>query len=270
MNEHNVIPVQFKKVGKRYYFATNGVNPDIDDFVVVETARGIELGMVSGEEKTITDDEVINDLKPVLRIATEKDLNDYEANKVQAKKNFDICKQLILEHELEMKLLNAEYTLDRKKIVFYYTAEERVDFRELVKDLAKEMRTRVELRQVGERDGAKALGGLGFCGRELCCSTHLCEFDTISIKMAKKQNLSLNPTKITGLCGKLLCCIKYEHETYIDLQKNLPKVGEEVTTPNCKGCKVIDVDILKQEVLVHEEDKNIRYKVDELNGRNSK
>ncbi|XMB86552.1 stage 0 sporulation family protein [Mycoplasmatota bacterium WC44] len=264
MKEYIVVPIQFKKVGKRYNFLKNELTLNVDDFVVVETARGIELGIVSGNEKTITEEEVVSELRPILRKATDLDLKKYEDNKEAAKAGFATCKKMVIQHNLEMKLLSAEYTLDRKKIVFYYTAEDRVDFRELVKSLASKIKTRIELRQVGERDGAKALGGIGFCGRELCCSTHLCEFDTISIKMAKNQKLSLNPTKITGVCGKLLCCIKYENETYSDLKKGLPKVGSTVDTPHCGGCKVIDVDILKQEVKVLENKKVAVYNRDEL------
>ncbi|XMB67635.1 stage 0 sporulation family protein [Mycoplasmatota bacterium zrk1] len=270
MSEHIVVPIQFKKVGKRYYFATNDLDLKINDFVVVETARGLELGIISDEAKKIDETEVISELKPVLRIASDHDLKRYEDNKAAAKDNYVICKRLIAEHGLDMKLLSAEYTLDRKKSVFYYTSEDRVDFRELVKDLASKIKTRIELRQVGERDGAKALGGIGFCGRELCCSTHLCEFDTISIKMAKNQRLSLNPTKITGVCGKLLCCIKYENKAYSDLQEGMPKIGSHVDTPNCKGCKVIDTDILNRAVKVSEESKIVSYDLDEINDRSSK
>lgn len=268
MKEFTVIPIQFKKVGKHYYFEINDLTLNIDDFVVVETARGIELGVVSGAPKVITEEEVVSELKKVLRVANDDDLGKYEENKKNAEFAFDICKEEILKHGLEMKLLNAEYTLDRKKIVFSYTAEGRVDFRELVKSLATKIKTRIELRQVGERDGAKQLGGIGLCGRELCCSTHLCSFDTISIRMAKNQNLSLNPTKITGLCGKLLCCIKYEDEVYSDLKVGLPKVGAKIDTPTCGGCKVIDVDILKQQIKVKEEDGVKTYTKDELDGNN--
>lgn len=269
MKEFIVVPIQFKKVGKHYYFDKNNLELNQDDFVIVETARGIELGMVSGKEKTITEEDLVTDLKSVVRVATDEDLKRYEENKQNASFAYDICKEEIAKHELEMKLLSAEYTLDRKKIVFSYTAEGRVDFRELVKALATKIKTRIELRQVGERDGAKQLGGIGLCGRELCCSTHLCNFDTISIKMAKNQNLSLNPTKITGLCGKLLCCIKYEDEVYSDLKKGLPKVGAKVDTPTCGGCKVVSVDILKQAIKVQEPDGAKVYSKDEISG-NSK
>ncbi len=266
MKEYIVVPIQFKKVGKHYYFDKNNLTLEKDEFVIVETARGVELGIVSGKEKTITEEEVVSDLKSVLRIASETDLKRYEENKKNATFAFDICKIEIRKHNLEMKLLSAEYTLDRKKIVFSYTADGRVDFRELVKSLALKVKTRIELRQVGERDGAKQLGGIGLCGRELCCSTHLCNFDTISIKMAKNQNLSLNPSKITGLCGKLLCCIKYEDKLYSDLKVGLPKVGARIDTPTCGGCKVISVDILRRAVRVKEESSIVSYTMDELDG----
>jgi len=266
MKEFIVIPIQFKKVGKHYYFDKKNLTLEKDDFVIVETARGVELGIVSGKEKTITQAEVVSELKSVLRLASETDLKRYEENKKNATFAFAICKDEIRKHNLEMKLLSAEYTLDRKKIVFSYTAEGRVDFRELVKSLALKVKTRIELRQVGERDGAKQLGGIGLCGRELCCSTHLCNFDTISIKMAKNQNLSLNPSKITGLCGKLLCCIKYEDKVYSDLKVGLPKVGARIDTPTCGGCKVISVDILRRAVKVKEESSIVSYTMDELDG----
>ncbi len=267
MKEFIVVPIQFKKVGKHYYFDKNNLTLEKDDFVIVETARGLELGMVSGKEKTITEEDLVTDLKCVVRLASDTDLKRYEENKHNASFAYDICKEEIRKHGLEMKLLSAEYTLDRKKIVFSYTAEGRVDFRELVKSLATKIKTRIELRQVGERDGAKQLGGIGLCGRELCCSTHLCNFDTISIKMAKNQNLSLNPTKITGLCGKLLCCIKYEDKVYSDLKVGLPKIGSSIKTPTCGGCKVIDVDILRQAVKVREPDGTKVYTKDELDGK---
>ncbi len=270
MSGHIVVPIQFKKVGKKYHFSTNNIDLAIDDFVVVETARGLELGRVADSIKEISTSEVVSELKPILRKASDYDLKKYEDNKILAADNFILCKKLILEHKLEMKLLSAEFTLDKKKIVFYYTSDERVDFRELVRDLASRIKTRIELRQVGERDGAKALGGIGFCGRELCCSTHLCQFDTISIKMAKNQKLSLNPTKITGVCGKLLCCIKFENENYTRLKVGLPKVGSMVDTPTCKGCKVVDIDILRQMVKVSEQGKYVTYPLEEIDDGSNK
>lgn len=265
---YRVIPIQFTKVGKRYYFEAKEMEFELHDFVVVQTARGEELGIVAGDAKEITEDEIVTELKPIVRLANDHDLKRYEDNKAEAPFAFDICKEEIKKQNLEMKLLSAVYTLDKSKIVFTYTADGRVDFRQLLIELSKRIKTRIELKQVGERDGAKQLGGIGLCGRVLCCASHMTSFDTISIKMAKNQNLSLNPQKITGLCGKLLCCIAFEDKTYTDLKKGLPKVGDKVDTPCCSGCKVIDVDVLRQAVKVREEDKNVVYQVEELNGSN--
>lgn len=265
---HTVVPIQFTKVGKKYYFAKNNIEVEYQDFVIVETSRGLEVGIVADDVKEITEEEVVQDLKPILRLATDEDLKQYEDNKEVAPFALDICKKAIKDLSLEMKLLGAEYTLDRSKIIFTYTSDGRVDFRQLLVELAKKIKTRIELKQVGERDGAKQLGGIGLCGRELCCSKHLTNFDTVSIKMAKNQNLSLNPQKITGVCGKLLCCIAYENDTYTDLKKGLPKKGDHVNTPCCSGCKVIDVDVIRQAIKVDEEGKQVEYNVTELNGSN--
>ncbi len=270
MKKFEIIPVQFMKVGKIYYFEKSRIEVKNQDFVVVETARGLEIGIVAGHNKFITEEEINNDLKPILRKATQNDLKKYENNKIIAKDAFDKCLIEINRHQVEMKLLNAEYTLDRKKIVFSYIAEGRVDFRELVKSLAQKFKIRVELRQVGERDGAKHLGGIGICGRELCCSKHLCNFDSVSIKMAKNQDLALNPTKITGCCGKLMCCIRYENDLYTDLKKDMPKVNSFVK-PKCLDCqcKVLEVDIFKRDIVIEHEDSRVKINLEDIDGRDN-
>ncbi len=233
-----VIGVRFKEVGKVYYFAPGEHKLKIGDMVIVETARGIECGTVALENKEVPDKELTSPLKPLIRIATEDDLLHLRENKEREKKAFKICEEKIAANGLEMKLVNVEYTFDNSKILFYFTADGRVDFRALVKDLAAVFRTRIELRQIGVRDEAKMLGGLGICGKPFCCSSFLGEFQPVSIKMAKEQGLSLSPVKISGTCGRLMCCLKYEQAAYSDLLKRTPKVGAIVNTPDGKGLVV--------------------------------
>ncbi len=238
-----VIGVRFKNVGKVYYFAPNGINIDKGNYVIVETARGVECGEVVMANREVDDNSIVHPLKNVIRIATEKDIKQVEDNAAKQKKAFDVCQQKIAKHGLDMKLVDVEYTFDNNKILFYFTADGRVDFRELVKDLASVFRTRIELRQIGVRDEAKMLGGLGICGKPFCCSTFLGEFQPVTIRMAKEQGLSLNPTKISGTCGRLMCCLKYEQEAYEDLLKITPKMGAYVKTKDGRGT-VVDVNLL--------------------------
>ena len=233
-----VIGVRFKEVGKVYYFDPHGEKLDSGDMVIVETARGIECGQVATANKIVADEEIIHPLKPLIRKATENDLKHVEENKKRQKEAFRICEEKIAEHKLGMNLVDVEYTFDNNKILFYFTADGRVDFRALVKDLASVFRTRIELRQIGVRDEAKMLGGLGVCGRPFCCHSFLGDFQPVSIKMAKEQGLSLSPVKISGTCGRLMCCLKYEQDAYTDLLKRTPKVGAIVKTPDGKGLVV--------------------------------
>lgn len=226
----SVVGVRFKKAGKIYYFDPIDLPVDKDSAVIVETARGVEYGTVVIGRRTVGESDVVLPLKKVIRMADQHDAQLVEDNKAAAKNAFNICQDKIKDHQLKMKLVDVEYTFDRNKIIFYFTAEGRVDFRELVKDLASIFRTRIELRQIGVRDEAKMLGGIGPCGRILCCSSFLGDFEPVSIKMAKDQNLSLNPTKISGLCGRLMCCLKYEHDNYESVKDDLPRVGSEVIT----------------------------------------
>lgn len=230
-----VIGVRFKDVGKIYYFDPAGNHLKRGNRVIVETARGIECGEIAMENREIAEEELVQPLKPLIRVATEADLKKVEENHKKEKAAFDICLKKIAVHKLEMKLVEVEYTFDNSKILFYFTADGRVDFRELVKDLASVFRTRIELRQIGVRDEAKMLGGLGICGRPFCCSTFLSGFQPVSIKMAKEQGLSLNPVKISGICGRLMCCLKYEQETYADLLRTVPGVNAVVMTPMGRG-----------------------------------
>ncbi|MCR5307843.1 MAG: stage 0 sporulation family protein [bacterium] len=239
-----VIRVQFKPVGKKYYFSPNNIALNPDDKVVVETIRGIELGTVVGSVIDIDETELVSELKPILRKATKRDLEDYKIAKEKENGVKEKTKFYAINNGLEMKILGCEYTLDLGKLIIYFEAEGRVDFRQLVKDLAEEFKVRIELRQVGPRDGAKFIGGLGPCGLKICCVTHIDDFDNVTIKMAKNQNLSLNPQKISGTCGKLLCCIKYEDEVYKQARLNLPDIGDTVKTKDGIG-KVIGLDILK-------------------------
>ena len=244
-----VVGVRFKRAGKIYYFDPNTLDIKKDTPVIVETARGIEFGQTVVAKKKVSEEEIVAPLKKVIRIATPEDAKQVEQNKRKEKEAFRICLEKIKKHDLEMKLIDVEYTFDGNKILFYFTADGRVDFRELVKDLASVFRTRIELRQIGVRDEAKMLGGLGICGKNLCCATFLDEFEPVSIKMAKEQNLSLNPIKISGTCGRLMCCLKYEQETYEGLIRNTPKVGAIVSTPQGKGI-VENVSLIKGTVRV--------------------
>lgn len=238
-----VVGVRFKEVGKIYYFAPGDTELVPGDMVVVETARGVECGQIAAGNKTVEDSEIVHPLKSIIRKATEADLKKLETNKELEKKAYDIALKKIADHGLEMKLVNVEYTFDNSKILFYFTADGRVDFRALVKDLASVFKTRIELRQIGVRDEAKMLGGLGVCGKQFCCSSFLGEFQPVSIKMAKEQGLSLSPVKISGTCGRLMCCLKYEQDAYTDLLRNTPKTGAIVKTPQGKGT-VVEVNLL--------------------------
>ena len=266
-----VIGVRFRTAGKIYFFDPGKLKISRNDHVIVETARGIEYGTVVGSPREVPPDKVIQPLKPVLRIATERDDEQEANNKKKEKEAFKICLEKIKKHGLEMKLIDAEYTFDNNKVLFYFTADGRIDFRELVKDLATEFKTRIELRQIGVRDETKILGGIGICGRELCCHSHLSEFIPVSIKMAKEQNLSLNPTKISGVCGRLMCCLKHEEETYEELNRRLPNVGDRVTTDDGFKGEVHSVNVLRQlvKVLIDvDNEKELReYKVEQLRFR---
>lgn len=246
---YSVVGVRFKKAGKIYYFDPEDLIIEKDQYVIVETARGIEYGQVVIGKKTVGEEDVVLPLKKVIRTANDEDAVHVEKNKSDAKEAFHICYEKIEKHDLEMKLVDVEYTFDRNKIIFYFTADGRVDFRELVKDLAAIFRTRIELRQIGVRDEAKMLGGIGPCGRILCCSSFLGDFEPVSIKMAKDQNLSLNPAKISGLCGRLMCCLKYENENYEGSKEELPDIGSDVMTPLGLG-RVIGLNILERKVQV--------------------
>ena len=238
-----IISVRFKDVGKNYYFDPKGKSFNVKDKVIVETSRGVECGTVSIANREIADEELTSPLKPVLRLATPDDIKTVEENKEKEQSAFEACQKKIQERGLKMKLVDVEYTFDRNKILFYFTADGRVDFRELVKDLAGVFRTRIELRQIGVRDESKKVGGLGICGRPFCCNTFLGDFQPVSIKMAKEQSLSLSPVKISGTCGRLMCCLKYEQEAYEHLLRVTPKNGAIVETPEGKGT-VIDFNLL--------------------------
>jgi cell fate regulator YaaT (PSP1 superfamily) len=246
---YSVVGVRFKKAGKIYYFDPSDLPVEKEHSVIVETARGVEYGRVVIGRRDVGESDVVLPLKRVIRIADSKDAAIVEENKQAAKDAIGICQQKINDHQLRMKLIDVEYTFDRNKIIFYFTAEGRVDFRELVKDLAGVFRTRIELRQIGVRDEAKMLGGIGPCGRILCCSSFLGDFEPVSIKMAKDQNLSLNPTKISGLCGRLMCCLKYEHDQYESKKDELPRVGSIVITPMGNG-KVLSYQVDERKVKV--------------------
>ena len=264
-----IVGIRFRNVGKIYYFDPKNYKMQIGDHVIVETARGIEFGRVVLGPKEVGEKEVVHPLKEVLRVATEADEEREKQNRLKEKDAFKICQKKIREHDLEMKLIDAEYTFDNNKVLFYFTADGRIDFRELVKDLAAVFKTRIELRQIGVRDETKILGGIGSCGRPLCCATFLPEFNPVSIKMAKEQNLSLNPTKISGVCGRLMCCLKNEQDTYEELNSHLPNVGDSVTTPDKLVGEVSSVNVLRQRVKVlitHDNDeKELKeYPVEEL------
>lgn len=263
-----IIGVRFRNVGKVYYFSPRELDICVGDHVIVETARGVEYGFVVLGPKEVDDSKVIQPLKEVIRIATPKDDAREENNRKKEKEAFEICQKKIRAHNLEMKLIDAEYTFDNNKMLFYFTADGRIDFRELVKDLAAVFKTRIELRQIGVRDETKILGGIGICGRPLCCHTYLSEFAPVSIKMAKEQNLSLNPTKISGVCGRLMCCLKNEQETYEYLNRKLPGVGDIVTLPDGMKGEVSGVNVLRQLVKVlvdvNDEKEMREYPVEEL------
>ena len=244
-----VIGVRFKEVGKIYYFDPDNYDFHQGDRVIVETSRGVECGTVALANKEVDEEKIVHPLKKVLRQATKKDLEHLEENKAREKEAMKICEEKIRNHNLDMKLVDVEYTFDNSKILFYFTSDGRVDFRQLVKDLATIFRTRIELRQIGVRDEAKMLGGLGMCGRPFCCNGFLGEFQPVSIKMAKEQGLSLSPVKISGTCGRLMCCLKYEQEAYSDLLKHTPKVGTNVRTPEGKGT-VVETALLTGKVKV--------------------
>jgi len=263
-----VVGVRFRTAGKVYYFDPLAMEIKKGSHVIVETARGVEYGTAVGDIKEVEDDKVVAPLKPVLRIASEKDDEQEKKNKEKEREAFNICLEKIKKHGLEMKLIDAEYTFDNNKVLFYFTADGRVDFRELVKDLASVFKTRIELRQIGVRDETKIRGGIGICGRPLCCHTHQSDFIPVSIKMAKEQNLSLNPTKISGVCGRLMCCLKHEEDTYEEINRRLPNVGDFVTTPDGLKGEVHSVNVLREliKVIVEQGDeKEIHeYKASEL------
>ncbi|MCM3570824.1 stage 0 sporulation family protein [Neobacillus mesonae] len=262
---YDVVGVRFKKAGKIYYFDPGDLPIQKDDFVIVETVRGVEYGKAVIPRKQVEEHDVVLPLKKVVRIADQKDRMIVDENKQAAEEAYVLCNEKVNEHQLDMKLVDVEYTFDRNKIIFYFTADGRVDFRELVKDLAAIFRTRIELRQIGVRDEAKMLGGIGPCGRMLCCSTFLGDFDPVSIKMAKDQNLSLNPTKISGLCGRLMCCLKYENDEYESAKEALPDLGEVIETPNGPG-KVVGLNILERvlQVELTEQERVLEYTLDEI------
>lgn len=252
--EVEIIGVKFKPTGKVYYFAAEKHVAKDNDSVIVETARGLEIGTVATPNKMVKSSEIVPPLRPVIRIASAADLKHAADNKIKEAEAFEICKKKIAEHKLEMNLVEAEYTFDNSKLLFYFTSEGRVDFRDLVKDLASVFRTRIELRQIGIRDEAKLLGGLGVCGRPFCCSSFLSDFVQVSIKMAKEQNFSLNSAKISGACGRLMCCLRYEHETYEEAIKKTPPLGSTVKTANGNGV-VIETNPLAGQIKVRLDDK---------------
>lgn len=266
-----VVGIRFRNAGKIYYFDPKDFEMEVGSHAIVETARGVEYGTVLIAPRELEDNQVIQPLKPVIRVATEEDVKTVERNREREKSAYKICLEKIAKHGLEMKLVQAEYTFDNNKLLFYFTADGRIDFRELVKDLASVFRTRIELRQIGVRDETKMLGGIGICGRELCCCSYLSDFVPVSIKMAKEQNLSLNPTKISGVCGRLMCCLKNEQETYEYLNSRLPSVGDTVTTMTGEIGEVQSVSVLRQKVKVlvevDDEKELCEYDVDDLKFR---
>lgn len=266
-----VVGIRFRNAGKIYYFDPKDFEMEVGSHAIVETARGVEYGTVMIAPRELEDNQVIQPLKPVIRVATEEDVKTVERNREREKSAYKICLEKIAKHGLEMKLVQAEYTFDNNKLLFYFTADGRIDFRELVKDLASVFRTRIELRQIGVRDETKMLGGIGICGRELCCCSYLSDFVPVSIKMAKEQNLSLNPTKISGVCGRLMCCLKNEQETYEYLNSRLPSVGDTVTTMTGEIGEVQSVSVLRQKVKVlvevDDEKELCEYDVDDLKFR---
>lgn len=268
---YKVVGIRFKKAGKIYYFDPLDYELKLDDYVIVETARGIEYGKVVIAIQDVDENDVVLPLKKIIRPAEDRDIDKVEENRKEAQKAFDTGAEKIKEHALEMKLVDVEYTFDKNKIIFYFTAEGRVDFRNLVKDLASIFRTRIELRQIGVRDEAKMLGGIGPCGRMLCCSTFLGDFEPVSIKMAKDQNLSLNPSKISGLCGRLMCCLKYENDEYEEAKKKMPDVGTKVETPEGPG-RVVGLNLLEHllQVSLSDNDQVLEYTLEEIMDPNNK
>ena len=267
-----VIGVRFRENGKIYFFNPMDTEMHVGDNVIVETVRGVEFATVVLSNRYIDDEKILASLKPIQRKATDDDVRRFYENKEQSKKAFDICAEKIANHGLQMKLVEAEYTFDRSKVLFYFTADGRIDFRELVKDLAGQFRTRIELRQIGVRDETKLQGGIGICGRELCCHSYLSDFIPVSIKMAKEQNLSLNPTKISGVCGRLMCCLKNEQDTYEYLNSRLPNVGDTVTAVDGVTGEVASVNVLRQRVklLVDDSEGNrelVEYPAEQLKTR---
>ncbi|MET0787419.1 MAG: stage 0 sporulation family protein [Paenisporosarcina sp.] len=262
---YNVVGVRFKKAGKIYYFDPIDFALEKDQYVIVETARGVEYGKVVVPIKQVEEHDVVLPLKQVVRSADERDRIQVDENKSESQRAFNLGTEKIVEHSLDMKLVDVEYTFDRNKIIFYFTAEGRVDFRDLVKDLASVFRTRIELRQIGVRDEAKMLGGIGPCGRMLCCSTFLGDFEPVSIKMAKDQNLSLNPSKISGLCGRLMCCLKYENDEYEQAKELMPDMGSRISTPDGAG-KVVGLNLLERilKVELYEEQRVLEYSIEEI------
>lgn len=267
-----VVGIRFRNAGKIYYFGPGKLQLKAGMHAIVETARGVEMGTVMTDPREVSEESVVQPLKPVIRIATEQDEKQVEKNRQKEKEAFKICLEKIAKHKLDMKLVEAEYTFDNNKLLFYFTADGRIDFRELVKDLAAVFRTRIELRQIGVRDETKIRGGIGICGRPLCCHTYLSEFAAVSIKMAKEQNLSLNPTKISGVCGRLMCCLTNEEETYEELNSQLPSVGDTVTTSDGLTGTVHSLSVLRKLVKVvvnlENDEKEIReYQAEELKFR---
>ncbi len=265
MKQYKIVTVQFRNVGKHYFFDPNGLELEPMDRVVLETVRGLEMGTIVKGIQEMSEENLVLPIKPIIRKANKEDLENNAKNIVKMKSTLARCKELANINDLNMKFVDGEYTLDRKRVIFYYTASGRVDFRDLLKDLANEFKTRIELRQIGERDATKFLGGIGICGRVLCCCSHLNEFDNISINMAKQQHVSLNASKISGNCGKLLCCLKYENETYKEANKRCPKIAQMVETEEGQG-KVIAVNVLTEDVRVLLKDKMCDCKVSDLKG----
>lgn len=265
----NIVGVQFQKAGKLEYYAPNDLDVNVDDWVVVESKRGIEIGSVKFPPKDVEDGGVTLPLKEIIRVATEQDIEKYYQNDKDATNALQLCKDLVKEQQLDMRLVNCEYTLDKSKVIFNFTADDRIDFRKLVKHLAQNLKTRIELRQIGVRDEAKLLGGIGPCGRSLCCATFLGDFEPVSIKMAKDQNLSLNPTKISGACGRLMCCLKYENDFYEEARAQLPDLGDKIVTPEGKG-QVIGLNILdiSMQVKIDGLEQPLEYKMEELEAFN--
>ncbi|MBL7566085.1 PSP1 domain-containing protein [Staphylococcus saccharolyticus] len=265
----NVVGVQFQKAGKLEYYAPNHLDVKVGDQVVVESKRGIEIGLVKFPPKEVDNKDVTLPLKEIIRLVTNEDKTTYDNNERDALKALELCKRVVKEQRLDMRLVNCEYTLDKSKVIFNFTADDRIDFRKLVKILAQNLKTRIELRQIGVRDEAKLLGGIGPCGRSLCCSTFLGDFEPVSIKMAKDQNLSLNPTKISGACGRLMCCLKYENDYYEEARSQLPDIGDTIHTPDGNG-KVVGLNILdiSMQVKIEGLEQPLEYRLEEIEALN--